>query len=1146
MIKTLLLLTFIFMTACDLKSTQEIIEGPATEDGNLSSLGDGENTPITEPPGEIEDTRDGWEYGSATVTIPLETGSSYVIDGDTETEDIPNSFQSHEDGEGWSIKSGFSIFGKVKVEDPSINTYFRWCVDGKDARERDFVYCVRSRRGRTEVYFKGPHGSFVKRIQNGFLEGESYKVNFLFYKNAIALFFSHETYEKWNPNHVIYLPIEEDDKKAIFRFTGEIKKGKVYLTDVNVSEKNGSDSAAMIEDEIEDYETDAKVKTLVTKEIDLKPSWNFYQNNEGHRSTFYKTNYGFDADENRFDGSFYEYSGSIFGGNFKLKRDTGKLIRWKFKTTSLEKFHARFRLHGRNQSKNLRYHDIILNQRHVNFWNYVIDPVLSAEERVESRRLNNNLEPDTAYNVEFLIFENGGNAVFIYKDGEERPESPSQLFISDDWEVYSRFMIYRGSVVDLKQEVFEGNQVEGLDLSAGGFQAFIQNHKEDIKTYKTEFIAAPQKSHLVSYRNTAEKNAAVDDHYVYENGNVITMKSNGTRYMKFKGQSVLNEDEGIHKGVSLKVKFHNPELDPIMIVALEGRDSKNVYLRYGNVFRKNTSYVQMRAFRPFTWRSWRIATKGELASYWPQNYPLKKNYDIGANEYSLKIEPYQDGYALWFWPVGEAMPSEPVHVLKNNQAKKLSLASWIYRGKATISDLNYYDVSSSSVADTYALGNDEKTFVTSEKLIFGEESIETVVDSGQDEHNCTSYDESSNIYKLRGNERNYAVHYSHRSILFRERGTTVSLKVLAKNAEGTPYTGMTFGLHGSSRHDPVYRKYRRHVLRFWENDIYAETYGSGIHGYSGHKVAPYEDNQWYNVEYFLSQAGSHLTIWKEGSEKPSKPQSVFFLSDWDARFVTWIKNGEGNIKDLKLNIPDSPDLSHYIPTYGNDLNYMGPTFDPGQFADVVSDGTDQNIIANKDLGEDRFGCFYNLSSTFYEEKDNMYLIKSDSARYWDGFSCTRPIERKDSEPVKISFTTRDELMAGSRVILGVTGYGNTSSGASSGHRTYRRLALRVYPHNDTIKADIQAYTPYSGWTYGQSVILKKETKYDLSIQVDLEDTKITLSESDSNSDVLERSMKSIIGGEEVSQALDFTPYLFLRLNKDYFQINSIEYKGSEQ
>lgn len=1146
MIKLLLILTVLFTAACDLKSTQELIEGPATFDGDQTSLGDGEGTPITDPPGELEDDRDGWEYGSATATLPLESGSSYTIDGDDQTEDIPNSFQSHEDGEGWSIKSGLSIFGKVKVENPTAKTFFRWCVDGKDARQRSFVYCVRSRRGRTEVYFKGAHGSFVKRIQNGFIEGEIYKVNFLFYKDAIALFFSHEEYEKWNPNHVIYLPIEEGEEKAVFRFSGEVKEGKVLLTDVNISEKSGGQASQNISSDISGFETDSKVKTLVTKEIDLSPTWTFYQSNQSYSSNFYKTNYGFDADENLYDGSFYEYSGSIFGGNFKLNRQTGKIIRWKFKTKSLEKFHARFRLFGRNASKNLRYHDIILNQRHVNFWNYVIDPVLSSQERVESRRINSVLEPETNYVLEFLIFEGGGNAVYVYKDGEQRPTSPSQIFISDDWEVSTRFQIYRGSVTDLKQEILDGSQVEGFDLTSNGFQSYTQNFLEDIKTYKTEFIPAPQKSHLVSYRNSQEKSIAADDHYVYENGSTIQMKSNGTRYMKFRGENVYNRSVGLKKGVSLKVKFNDPDFDPIMILALEGRDKEKVYVRYGNVFRKTTSYVQMRAFRPFTWRSWRIASRGEMPDYWPQNYPLRTNYDIQAKEYRLKLEPYGDGYALWFWAEGDSVPEEPVHILENNQADTLNFAAWIYRGKATISDLTYYDISRNSVAETYTLGNEEKTFVTAEKKIFDEDSIETVVDSGESEHNCTSYDSTTNTYSLRGNEKNYAVHYSHRRILFRERGTTISLKVLAKNAQDKSYTGMTFGLHGSSRHDPVSRRYRRHVVRFWENDIYAETYGSGVHGYSGHKVATYEDNTWYNVEYFISKIGSHLTIWKDGSEKPANPQSVFFLSDWDARFVTWIKSGEGKLKDLKMQIPSSPDLSHYIPTYGNDLNYMGATLDPKDFSDIVSEGSEQNIVANKDIDESNFGCFYNISSNFYEEKNSMYLIKSDNARYWDGFSCPSPIERKTTDPLRINFTTRDELMVGSRVILGVTGYGNTSSGALRGHRTYRRLALRVYPHQDTIRADVQYYSPFTGWSYSSPVTLEKSKGHELVISTSNADTVLSLTDSETNNEILSHSMKSVLSGDHVSEAIDFTPYLFLRLNKDHFKINSIEYKGSVQ
>ena len=1136
--KLVFLLTLVFLQSCGLNPRINLEDDLVAADSLRSSIGDGEQTPDT-PVVVIQDNIEDWQYGGNSVVVPMSSGSNLTVDADDNT-NFPNMLESHPEGEGWSTRKGLSIFAKVSLADSNLNTLMSWCVQGTDSLGRDYTYCVRTCRSRTEVYFEGP-GKFVKKIQNGFISGEEYKVNFLFYKDAIAVFFSHESYKRWNPNHVIYLPIDENSVETKTRFTASIKEGTGFINDVNITRHQNYTETPSIDQDIPKFETDPVITTLVSKEVDLADKWTYYQQVPQTRSKFYRTFYGFDAYQKTYQGSFFEWSGSVWGGNVKVPRDTGKVIKWNFKTTSLDKFYARFRVFGRNASNSARYQDLLFNQRNVNFWTYLNDPALSSEERVEGRRILNNLEPDTEYNIEYFMYDGIGSSLYLYKASEPRPAKPFQILLTDKWDFNTRFQIYRGAVTDLTQEILTGSAA-GVDLSGTAFTAYLSQFMEDRDVYKTEFITADQQSHLVSYRDSAEKSTAQDDHYVYTYADRIEMKSNGTRYMKYSGPEVFNRATGVKKGMKMKIKFHNPEFDPIMIVAAEGRAPGKGYLRYGNVFRKSHAYVQHRAFRPFNWGSWRIAAKSTNQTLYPQNYPLNFGYDIAQNEYYVKIEPHSDGYGMWFWPANETAPTEPIHVLKINDAESLRHAMWIYRGHATVSDISYYDIT--HTLDTiYTFGNAEKTFITAEQTIFNRASVETVVDDGGSDSNLTTFNPTTNIYQMRGNNQNYAVHYSHKDIIFRDREATLTFKVKAQKPADKPYTGFTLGLHGTAYYDPTHRRYRRHVLRFWENDIYAETYGSGIHAYSGHKILSYTDGSWYNVEMKIAKTGTHLTIWEDGQSKPSSPQSVFFLSDWDARFVSWIRNGVGEIKDLVMDIKDSPDLSRYIPTFGNALNYMGASFNPHEFANVISGGN-QNVVVNKDISASNAGCFYNLSDEFYSQSGGVHYFKSDAARYWDGFTCTRPIERSAQGSTKVEFSTEDDLQPGSQFLLGFIANANTNALAGSGHRTYRRFALRLTPGTgSSVNAAFQIFTHSLGWTTSQSsVTLNKNEIYELELMARKTGTEAKLVKKSDGTVLIEEKLEDYLVSDQAYESYDFTPYLFMRTLKDTLKIHNMSFQ----
>ncbi len=516
-----------------------------------------------------------------------------------------------------------------------------------------------------------------------------------------------------------------------------------------------------------------------------------------------------------------------------------------------------------------------------------------------------------------------------------------------------------------------------------------------------------------------------------------------------------------NKGLRFEFKMRKPVSDSIFHLALEGlSDDTREYRRHGIIVRPGYIYTQFYAGGPQGWGSRVVAAENGDAEAMDQKLA---EYDPAAT-YVLKLEAYPDGSAIYLWKKGDPEPTEPEHVLLQSDFKEFNWHAWIWRETADV-DISEYELTHRKVLDTFKTDDAHKTWVTGLYEVLGEKVQMTTQDGEK------PYDEDGS-FVLRGSGRDWSASVGLLTPLPRERNFRVSVKVKVDTAV-TAFSGMHFAVHGLSTQQA---SYRRHAVLFWDRDIIAQSYGSGIDDWRGSVMhSGLKADTWYNLELVGNRSGTAFTVWPDdGSTAKPQPQSILFSTDWVPRINLWVYRGSAYFKDYRVTTLDredtdldvNPNSNHYNLTHqrqGDLMDYMGDSCRLGLFESLIQSPTRASAlpgplaaIANLDFADAR-ACWQALDSSLSPKgEDGFAHVRGDGSWYWEGISCSEPFSRTDEHSLRFDLKLPSALKGESWI--GLQGYG------SGPGNPYRRHAFVLQPAGDNLfQIRAQKYTADKGW-----------------------------------------------------------------------------------
>jgi len=1000
------------------------------------------------------------------------------------------------------------VMGHFSVSSVVRDTQMRLEIKGKTAKGSNFRYFFRIRTGTVEIYFAGPSGGFYKRLPGSIVAGKNYPFEILFYDNGVRLSMQLENDLHMTPKHYMFEDLVAGEKYYPAQASAYIVRGEGRISNLHFAkfDQMNSQPHYLIEND------GIANSTLISKSSDLSSILNVQNSNP----RFYKTDFNLNPGPADFTGTNTYWSS--FGGRVLFSSDSSRIHRWTFQTDDLTNLYSRFMLNGTINSKGYNY-SVILNNNNASFYH-------SIDGQSISQQFLSNLAPNSHYTIEILN-TTFGKALYFYKTSRGRGQLPSHILPLDLVAHRTYFQILRGKIFQLAEDEISGDEINSFpsDLAA-----FFQGLEDTTTLWKSK---KSDDGRWVAYRTLSEMQAILDASYVkYFESEIpprLLLKSDGSKYKQFTDGVVYNRNplsagDGIkQKGHHFEVSFDNSDLDPIFILAVEGKNPDGQYKRHAIVFRNNKVYAQVLKAQENAYSNWDLSGR--------DSHPNFKSFDL-SGIFHVQIEPYYDGTAFYLWKEGETPPTDPIYIVHEAPFEQYNWKAFTYRNLVTLKIHPLYDLSTGPVLDSMQLSTPYKTWVSYYQSIFDINQMTTTLDNFQ------VFDHSNNTLLLNGNDQSLAVLFNYPTIIPRDKDFSITFEV-SVDTVADQYSQFWAELYGSvdSSDDSVERTARYHYLEFWKNEVFARSTGPGISYQASAFTAlnNLQANVFYQVEMKGTPQGTSIKISPPGNIATT-PQSYFYAAGWDRRLRFRLRNGNAKLRNLVVSISDHASLEARA---AQDLMSQG--FESGELGTELDLHAPVSVLAHTALGTSGLDCWMQQGTSLQElDPQGQLLLKahSDVRNFWESLVCSTAIERQTEKQVSIKFKTPEILTGGSQYLIGIDGFNK---------KIYRRHALFLTRTSaTTMTAYSQVYSKKNGWEkFNQINGLQAGKEYSLVIKTHVDGSSLRLTEAfGAQNIILDHTIRAAdfpgtLGAQD-SEVADYIPHLTIQNRLDILIISDIK------